>query len=720
MSKSLVFTICIGSLFFVLGLATLADYGVNWDAISHLQRGQAYLHYYLTGKNDYTDLRDWNLYREKEKEVKTKTAQNAVPRYRLYQQDTSTIFFRPDILKSEIPRISLYQNTGADLNYIAKNYDYGHPHISDVLSSVFNYLFFQKLGLLNDIDSYRAYGVLLAAALVGLTFWWTSASFGKFAGIVAAIALSTYPLFWAESHFNTEKDIPETVFYSFLLFSVWQGVTRKNWKWILASGLFFGLALGTKFNVLFSAFIILPWFVSCLISKYKKQVQFSGFLKKYKNLLLAAAAAPVLGIGLYFLTWPYFWINTWGKITQVVSFYKTIGSASIADPRFVGVFGINTYAAQWILYTTPIIILFLALVGTLVALRGMMKEKDKPSLLFLLWLTVPVVRVSVPGTSIYGGVRQIMEFIPAMAVLAGIGAASLATWLHGYMARIGKPFSHLTIKLFQVLVVLLFVPLVFKLIEIHPNENTYFNVLIGGLEGAKERDFPSWGVTFGAPYKEAIEWVNENAEPGAKLTLGFEILSNIPGVFIRPDIDYKSNRSGYLRQGEYVISLRFDGASERSYFDMYTDRMLNPVHEIAVDGVAILKIWKNDQEHLKEEWRDEDVVNIRYEKTDRGVVFDAEQVVKLSRLELSYEDMVCPSLEYAYLQVSREGKIWERVPGVLPEEARVRVIERQPSNGKFIEPFVGQEGRYIDLIMSPPDACLSRVKNAKLYFFKSD
>lgn len=708
--KAMLLAIFIQVAFFAISLFTLSHYSINWDAPSHLQRGQAYLHYYLTGKSDYTDLEEWNLYREKEEEVKIRTAESAAPRYRLYHQDTGTIFFSADIPKSEIPRISIYQNTGLDLNYIAANYNYGHPHISDVLSSVFNLVLFQKLGLINDVDSYRVYGVLLAASLVGLVFWWTAQSYGKFAGLVAAVALSTYPLFWAESHFNTEKDIPQAVYYSFLLFSVWRGVVSKSWKWILAAGVFFGLAVGTKFNVLFSLFIIAPWLLVYLISNHKKRISIFLFTKKYKKIIFVSVVAPILGVAIYILSWPYFWVNTVGKISQVVSFYKTIGTASIADSRFVTLFGINTYAPQWILYTTPLVVLFLASIGVLVALSRVRKEKEKLSLLVLLWLLVPIARVTAPGTSIYGGVRQIMEFVPAMAMLAGIGAGFVVAWLYRYRAYAGK--------LSQIAILLLFIPLIFKLIEIHPNENTYFNPLIGGLAGAKERDFPSWGVSFGAPYREAIEWINENVEPGAKVTLS-EILSNIPGIFIRPDIRYREEYgSGYLMQGEYVISLRFDGAGQRSYFDMYLERMFEPIHQIAVDGVPILKIWKNDEQHLKPEWKNEVKEVIKYVNKDSGLFFDIGKVVKLSRLELAYDERACPEIEYAYLEVSKDGEVWERIPGVLPEESPVKVLGKQPSDGKFIEPFAGQEARYMHLIVSPPDTCLTQVKSSVLYYFK--
>ena len=691
-------------IFFIASLVTLPHYGVNWDAISHLSRGQAFLHYYLNGEKSYSDLKDWNLYSEKEKNIKEKIAQDVVSRQRLYFQNPDTIFFYPDISKSEIPRISLYQNAGDVFVDIKKRYEYGHPHISDTLSSVFNFVLFQKLGLLNDVDSYRVYSVLLSSLLVGLVFWWTASLYGKFAGLVAGLSLALYPLFWSESHFNNEKDIPETVFWTFMLFSFWRGITAKSWKWILASGVFFGLALGTKFNVLFSIFVIVPWLISYLSSKRSEVFSF--------KVLLAIIASPLLGLAIVTLTWPDFFSDPVRKIERMVDFYKTIGTTVTISQGFIGPFGINTYALQWILYTTPLMILFLAILGISTILKGKFKGKDKQSLLFLLMFLVPIVRVTWPGTNIYGGVRQIMEFIPAMAILAGIGGSWLVTSIVKVTGNKSKDI--IAAILLLVTCYLLLIPI----IQTHPNENVYFNPLIGGLKGAKERNFPGWGVSFGAPYREAIEWINRNAEPGSKLTTGHEILSNIPGIFIRPDIEYKSNRSGYLRQGEYVISLRFQGSEKRSYFDMYLDRMIEPLYQISVDSVPILKIWKNDKNHLKPQWSEEVILdNVQFTKTDKGVLFDIGESVKLSRMEIEYDESNCPELSSGYFMVSKDGQDWERIPGVLPEEVRIKTLGTQPNNGKFIEPFAGQEARYIDFNLMPVDTCVTQVEKVRLYHF---
>lgn len=717
-STNIFIALFLSILFFLISLFTLADYGVNWDAISHLSRGQAFLHFILTGKENYRDVPEWNLYKDKEEQVIKETAGNDIPRQRLYFQNIGSIFFDPDISKNEIPRISIYQYPDDIFQNISKRYEFGHPHISDVLSSVFNYILFQKLGLLNDVDSYRVYSVFLASLLVGLIFWWTAYSYGKFAGFVAVLSLCLYPLFWAEAHFNNEKDIPETVYWSFFIFSVWWGVTTKSAKWLFSSGIFFGLALGTKFNILFSVFVIFPWSFFYLLPNCTNTSMIKFIFKKYKGPLLAFITAPFIGIFIFIGTWPNFFQDPIGKTLKIIDFYRTIGTASGIDQRFISFLGINTYAIQWIIFTTPIVILFFSSIGVLFFLIKRVKEKQMQTLLFFLWLLVPIIRVMWPGTNIYGGVRHIMEFIPAMAIFSGIGSSLLVKWLQQVCLQSKMLHFNLMNKMIYIFVVVAFIPILLKLIQIHPNENVYFNPLIGGLSGAKEQNFPGWGVSFGSPYREAVEWVNKNAETNAKLTLGHEILSNIPGIFIRPDIQYKSNRSGYLQQGEYVISLRFHGTDRRSYFDMYLDRLIDPVYQKSVDDVPILKIWKNSKEYLRPQWRNEShLEDIKFINNKIGISFDLGKEVKLSRLEIEYDNNECPELAWGYFMISKDGDNWERIPGVLPEEVRIKMLGVQPSNGKFIEPFVGQEARYIDFHLSPIDTCVTKIKSVKLDHF---
>ena len=671
--------------FFIVGLFTLPHYGINWDTINHLPRGQAYLNYFLTGKRDYSNL----------------------PRYEDYWQQPDTLFIDAD---REINYRSLYQNDSVSYNWYLEYDGNGHPPTSDILSSGFNYVLFQKLHLINDIDAYRVYGIFLAAILVGLVFWWVSEVTGMFAGMVAAASLALYPLFWSESHFNTEKDIPETVYWSLLLFAVWRGVTQKSWKWILVSGVFFGLALGTKFNVVFSVFIIVPWLIYYLIrTNYKNKVTRKSITNN-KKLILSVAAAPIIGLAIFILAWPYLWGDIIGNLATVVEFYKIIGLTENVDIRFVGLLGMNTYPTIWITYTTPIVILLLALAGVIWSVFQTKDDKRSFYVLILLWLFVPIARVMMPGANIYGGVRQIMEYIPAMAMLAGIGAFGIRKIVTG---KFNAPKSVVSAVL-----LLAFVPITLKLISIHPNENVYFNQIAGGLSGAREKQLPAWGNSFGAAYRQGVNWLNENAEEDANVVYAHELIPNIPRNQLREDfVLWNVNRSGYLNAGEYAITLTYDGTRNRSYYDTYLEKFIDPSYEVVVDGVPILKVWHNTKENLKYDPEEALISDVDWEETDEGIQFDLGNIYSLSRMEFVFDEHDCDELEYSHVRISSNGENWTRLPGNFPSDWIIPKVGKQPNEGKFIEPFTGQKARYVEFVIFPTDACMRKVDSSEIYYF---
>ncbi len=669
----------ITGIFFIAGLITLPDYGINWDTINHLPRGQVYLHYFLTGKKDYSDFPDF--FKEWQKLGEW------------YWQKGNTIFFKPDIPKESVPRVSLYQRAGVDFNYFMKK-DGGHPPLSDILSSFFNYILFQKLGIINDVDSYRIYGILLATSLVGLIFSWVRKNYGSLSAGVSALSLSLYPLFWSESHFNGEKDIPETVYLSFFLFSIWQTVKKKNWKWMILTGIFFGLALGTKFNILFSLFIFLPWIL--IVGK-------KVLVKKW--FWISSITAILIGLTIFMGSWPYLWADPVARIQEVFGFYKEIGTEAAN--------GINTYPILGVLYTTPILILILFFFGVAKTIKDIIKKKNyELGLLALIWFCVTMGRVIFPGASIYGGLRQIMEYIPAMTILSGIGAGYIALKIKEKI----KVEKQLVEAAFVVLTTIL---LLIPIIKIHPNQNAYFNFLIGGLSGAKEKNFPYWGNTFGAAYRQAADWVNQNAEKDANMAYAYELIPNIPRIWIRTDINlHNSNRSGYLRKGEYVITLPYQGTEDRSYFDMYLRKFLKPVYESKVDGVSVVTVWKNDNEHLNQDWNEKIARNVKLDKTANSIVFTLPESEDISRLEINYGEWGCSELEIGKVFISLDGNLWTGLPGVLPRDWLIPVQGQQPKEGKFIYPFVGQNTKYIRIEVAPEDTCLKNIVNYNIFYIE--
>ena len=661
-------SIFLGIFFFVAAFFTLTDYGINWDTINHLPRGQVYLRYILTGKRDFSEL----------------------PRYQAYWQDPRDILPDEVIRESDTPARSFYQHDAFNFDWYMQIDGSGHPPVSDILSSVFNRVLFGHLKIVNDIDSYRVYGILLAAVLVGVLYYWVAGTYGWFSGLVAAASLALYPLFWAESHFNTEKDVPEAAYLFFFVYSFYQGFTQRKWKWILASGIFAGLALGTKLNVIFSVFIIVPWVLLYMKGKIFKRENF--------NLILTSFIAALIGIAIFYGTWPYMWQDLVAGTEKVFGYYKQIGTTSSS--------GISVYPMFWIAITTPLTILSLFLAGLIKILTNIGKDKTFLGIILILGFAVPVIRVILPGANIYGGIRQIMEYIPFMAAIAGVGAGYLVQRLQ-------------TKNLGYLLISFGFLSLLTALIRMHPNENAFFNILIGGLKGAKERNVTSWGNSFGGAYRQGFKWINDHAEPNSKLVYANELMPNAPWIWVRPDISFSNtSRSGFLRYGEYAITLTYEGTSTRSYYDAYLENLMIPVYESGVDGVPIVKIWKNDSGHAKEGYKK--IVEIRNLgiKSDNGEkIIDLKKNYNLSHIKANFSQKNCSALVNAKVYLSGDGFAWDKLRDELPMD-EIPPLGPQPGPGLLYYPFTGENARFIKLDITPGDSCISNIDKADVGVFE--
>jgi hypothetical protein len=682
---------CLGMLFFIIGLATLSSYGQNWDEPLHFFRGKAFLHYFLTGKKDYSDL----------------------PKPAKYFQKDNTILFQPvDVPKNEISRRSIYEDNQANFAFFMK--DYGHPPLSDILASVSNYVFFQKLGLINDVDSFHLYCLLTASVLVGVLYWWIARSYGWFAGVIASLSLSLYPLFLGEAHYNI-KDVPETVFYSLTLIGFHEAVTKKSYKWMLISSICFGLAIGTKFNAVFLPFILLPWTI----------VYFGSLKNIAKNitfLLLSAIMMLAIGLGLLYACWPYLWSSPILGIQNVISYYRGMGTNTGFDPRFLIAFKINTFAIQWILYSTPFVILFPSFLGIYYSIRKIFKQKDYKILLILLWFIIPIARVSMPNAGIYGGVRQIMEYIPAMAMLTAFGFLFI-------LDRFKR--NKFIISIF---LICLFLPITWKIVTMFPNESVYFNPIIGGLKGAKAQNLPEWGQNLGNVNKLGIQWINANAEKNARIATNFGLGSSLPSIFIRSDIQFNNSyRSTLERQGEYIIALTHQSGFEDTYFFQYYNAFLIPVYEVKVDDTPILVIWKNDIEHTREEFKNSSLLATNpvtsIEKDSIKIDLQKEQI--LSSMIIRFNNNTCQTalkgsqgisdddviMSDGVVELSNNNENWFILDGNLRAQTLLSKTTYRPDES-FHYYFALNKARYIKIEFDEQNPCFSSVQNIEIYGFQ--
>jgi len=93
----------------------------------------------------------------------------------------------------------------------------------------------------------------------------------------------------------------------------------------------------------------------------------------------------------------------------------------------------------------------------------------------------------------------------------------------------------------------------------------------------------------------------------------------------------------------------------------YVDKLLIPVYEVKVDEVPVLKIWKNDMEHTKEEYKklEKPLNNVTIEINEDKLIINLAQEVVLSRLEANLNTS-CETKIPIFVQTTTDGKNWYR------------------------------------------------------------
>ena len=684
--------------YLVISISVLSDYGINWDEPFHFHRGQAYLHYFLTGERTFENLPPYPALVDKcvgpDKICKTGSPKG-VDDVLSYYEGIKTYEEEIEAKMSEDPKLrrSYYQTEFYNFEYFVNSED-GHPPTSNILAAATNKVFFQNLGWVKDIESHHLYEVLVTFLLILGVAIFSYNTLGLFPAVVASLSIALYPLVFGESHFNI-KDPPEMSLFGLSAMSFYWGVYKNKPSWVFVSSVFAGLALGTKFNALTLPLILGPWLAFFTLVNFRKIHK--GFTKKTGIVwFFVLLLFPVIMFYVFYIFWPFLYSDPVNNFLKIFNYYKDIGTGTPPEISAFRFWKVNYFAIFWILVTTPIPILVLSAVGSIFSIYKLLKTRNPFYLFLLLWLIAPIARVSVPKTSIYGGIRQIMEFIPAMAILAGVGAQAILSF----------PKSQTKKNLLFLVVMCSFTFTAYELYKLHPNQNLYFNQLIGGLSGAKEREIPYWGSAYGNTYLQGINWINKNAEPNARLGLPISTMSNIPRHKLRADISFNNGHwSGPAKKGEFEIEMSHDFYPKIWYSYAYYDVYLNPAFEVNVDGVSVLKVWKNDLAHTRPGYEEEEIQEVKsITKEDNSLIIDLGQVVDLTRLTIEHSKVGCEKQKGGYIALSEDRDTWHRetesidYPQVPP--AAVGIDE-----DTFVYLFAAKKARFVEIVTGMENSC---------------
>lgn len=578
---------------FLILFLTLKDYGMHEDSPFHFLRGQAYLQEILTGEPQFKNIPKLNSpvllspnQRISTYKFNASEEINAPLRsVGIIGDDENTLQKNFIDLNNQLgTKNSFYKHNGWTVNYW-DTIPNSHPAISDMNMAFFNRVFYEGFRVVGDVEGYHLYLIFVSILDIFFIFYFCQRVFGLRTAIFSTLSLVLYPFYFAESHFNI-KDPVQMSFFTIAIISFYFWVTNnlsKKWYSIFIGAVFF--ALGTKWNIVFIPFIILPWILILRKNEsIKKNLTAS-------NLFFYCLLSIILPLGLLIATYPFLWTNTLTKLIDIFGFYSNLGvkDLRIEFPSFAPLpFGLDGQGIMLIYSMTPPLTLGLGLIGLMGLIGRKIKTEFKAEWLVFFWLLIPILRISWQGASIYGSMRNFMEFLPAMAILAGVGADLILARIHSGV-----------IKIITVIIIIIYMAVLsFNLIRLHPNENLYFNSLVSGISEAKKAGTYNWTSNYDNVYRQVINWFNKNAPQKAKLAYLDGTMLSISPIWIRSDIRFGSYFSGFDQKGEYIISLIYPSPPAVFAYN-YLDSFLDPIYEIKVDGVTIAKIWKNSLEKVK-------------------------------------------------------------------------------------------------------------------------
>ena len=437
----------LAALVLVLGFPALSQYGVTWDeALGDFFFGERYLDFFLSFDQRYLD----------------------------FAADPYPPGHRPDLSGSPF-----------------RNRPWEYYPVANVLAAATSRVLSGGLGWLDPFDGFHAVNLFLGAALIASLYIYVRRRFDSIAALSAAVLLFTSPRIVADLCSNL-KDTPEMVFFALTLLAFAAAFDRGSTIGVAASGLLWGLALGTKANALFLPAVVL---VTVLVATRPP-----AWRGRSAALWTALASFVAVGLATAFVLWPYLWGAPFARVREHLQYV----GLRIFSTRPESV--ISPLAA--IVYTTPLPFLGLSFAGIAIAARELASHRREARyVLPLAWITVVLVRLHLPGAVNFDGVRHFLELFPPLAILGGVAASRLAAWVRGAPAAA----TAMRRAASAVLLALLLTPSLAAIARVHPFELAYWNELAGGLGGARAKRLAQAGDYWVTSYRTGLDWLNAHA-----------------------------------------------------------------------------------------------------------------------------------------------------------------------------------------------------------------
>ena len=329
----------------------------------------------------------------------------------------------------------------------------------------------------------------LTIFLIGL---FTTKWYGRTAGIVAAVSLVLMPRVFAHAHLASLETFMNLT-YSATILAVahwWQvrrsglslpesqppegGTTNVSLRLAVLTGVLFGLALLTKMQAILIPPVVGLWALWHWRVRAIKPLAIFG----------------IVGLVVFFVGWPWLWLDPEKHFHE---YFARTTSRAVLNCYYLG----QVWADKEVPWHYPFVMFAVTVpVGLhLLGLLGAFDRRCEPRERLLLAATLlPLVLFAVPSVAVYDGERLFLISYPMWAVLIGRGAEVALSHLR--RKSDAGPWRFVASQRSRGMAVTLFLlAQSVGVIQMHPCQLSYYNLLVGGLYGADRLGFERtyWG-----------------------------------------------------------------------------------------------------------------------------------------------------------------------------------------------------------------------------------
>ncbi len=359
-------------------------------------------------------------------------------------------------------------------------------------------------------SAYRWGNIIVFALTCGVAYQWLAREFSPRSAVVGLLALAGMPRLYAHAQFLNI----DTLVGCFWLLASWAlYYSRGSWGRSLLFGLFCGIGMMTKPTFWFAVPLWVIW----------------GLLFRPRELWRAAVCLALVTPITALLMIPLWWADPIGGFWSYIDLLRQDENGWQIDAYYLGEVHQMTDLppVPWHsviilpLVTTPLWTLFLSAVGVWNWLRN-----ERRSALLALWIgsavLLPLI-VMLPSTPAHDGVRLYRASFFFVALLAAYGFhAAGQNWFSNWTAPTRARTEYALIAALSLLTL-------WPLWRMHPGQLSYYNLLIGGLEGAArpvevqtiggKSLRPRFEIDYWWPAMNEAAWteMQQSLPPGAKL-----------------------------------------------------------------------------------------------------------------------------------------------------------------------------------------------------------